>query len=87
MLPAWPGFAFHRGFWNFFLRYPRMCWDELGRSLSKPLFCQSLQRLVPDLQADDLVPGEAGVRAQALSPLGELVQDFYFVRQPRRFTY
>ena len=73
----------YKGFWNFFLRYPRMCWDELRRSLSKELFCRSLQRLVPDLRIDDLVPGGAGVRAQALSPTGELVQDFYFVRQPR----
>ena len=73
----------YRGFWRFFLRYPRMCWDELMRSLSKALFCRSLQRLVPDLRIDDLVQGGAGVRAQALSPHGELVQDFYFVRQPR----
>jgi L-2-hydroxyglutarate oxidase LhgO len=73
----------YRGFWRFFLRYPRMCWDELARSLSKALFCRSLQRLVPDLRIDDLVQGGAGVRAQALSPHGELVQDFYFVRQPR----
>jgi L-2-hydroxyglutarate oxidase LhgO len=73
----------YRGFWRFFLRYPRMCWDEIWRSLNKALFCRSLQRLVPDLQLDDLVQGEAGVRAQALSPLGELVQDFYFVRQPK----
>jgi (S)-2-hydroxyglutarate dehydrogenase len=69
------------GFWRFFLRYPKMCWEEMRRSLSKALFCRSLQRLVPDLQIDDLVPGGAGVRAQALSPLGDLVQDFYFVRQ------
>lgn len=69
------------GFWRFFLRYPRMCWDELRRSLSKALFCRSLQRLVPELQIDDLVQGGAGVRAQALSPAGELVQDFHFVRQ------
>lgn len=73
----------YRGFWRFFLRYPKMCWDEIRRSLSKALFCRSLQRLVPDLQEDDLVQGGAGVRAQALSPLGELVQDFHFVQQPR----
>jgi L-2-hydroxyglutarate oxidase len=73
----------YKGFWNFFLRYPRMCWDELRRSMSKQLFCRSLQRLVPDLRIDDLVHGGAGVRAQALTPTGELVQDFYFVRQPR----
>jgi L-2-hydroxyglutarate oxidase len=73
----------YRGFWRFFVRYPRMCWDELRRSLSKTLFCRSLQRLVPDLQIEDLVQGGAGVRAQAVSPLGELLQDFYFVRQAR----
>lgn len=73
----------YSGFWRFILRYPRMCWDESRRSLSKVLFCHSLQRLVPDLRIDDLVEGASGVRAQALSPHGELVQDFYFVQQPR----
>lgn len=73
----------YRGFWGFFLRYPAMCWEELKRSYSKNLFCRSLQRLVPELQIDDLTQGGAGVRAQALLPSGELVQDFYFVRQPR----
>jgi (S)-2-hydroxyglutarate dehydrogenase len=58
-----------------------MCWDEFRRSFSKELFCRSLQRLVPELQPGDLMQGGAGVRAQALSPSGELLQDFYFVRQ------
>jgi L-2-hydroxyglutarate oxidase LhgO len=71
----------YRGFWRFFLRYPAMCWEELKRSYSKQLFCRSLQRLVPRLEIGDLDKGGAGVRAQALSPSGELVQDFYFVRQ------
>jgi (S)-2-hydroxyglutarate dehydrogenase len=69
------------GFWRFFMRYPRMCWDEFKRSYSKKLFCRSLQRLVPELQIDDLEQGGSGVRAQALSPEGELMQDFYFVRR------
>ncbi len=73
----------YRGFWKFFLRYPSMCWQELKRSMSKELFCRSLQRLVPDLRVDDLAQGGAGVRAQAMSPNGDLVQDFYFVRQTR----
>jgi L-2-hydroxyglutarate oxidase LhgO len=71
----------YRGFWKFLLRYPSMCWGEFLRSFSKNLFCHSLQRLVPDLRIEDLSPGGAGVRAQALSASGELVQDFYFVRQ------
>lgn len=73
----------YRGFWRFFLRYPAMCWSEFRRSFSRALFCRSLQRLVPELQLEDLAPGGAGVRAQALSPAGELVQDFYFVSQAR----
>jgi (S)-2-hydroxyglutarate dehydrogenase len=73
----------YRGFWRFLLRYPSICWEEFKRSYSKNLFCHSLQRLVPDLQIEDLTQGGAGVRAQALSPAGELVQDFYFVRQTR----
>jgi (S)-2-hydroxyglutarate dehydrogenase len=71
------------GFWRFLRRYPAMCWHEFHRSFSKALFCQSLQRLVPELQPGDLMEGGAGVRAQALSASGELLQDFYFVRQPR----
>jgi (S)-2-hydroxyglutarate dehydrogenase len=75
--------ATYGGFWNFLLRYPAMCWSEFRCSLSKALFCHSLQRLVPEIQIEDLAHGGAGVRAQALSPSGELVQDFYFVRQAR----
>lgn len=71
----------YRGFWRFFLRYPRMCWDELRRSYSKELFCRSLQRLVPELRIEDLAKGGAGVRAQALSLDGELIQDFQFGTQ------
>ena len=70
------------GFWRFLLRYPSICWDEFYRSCRKEVFCHSLQRLVPEIQVDDLGPGGAGVRAQALSPSGELLQDFYFIRQP-----
>ncbi|MGB0123859.1 MAG: L-2-hydroxyglutarate oxidase [Silvibacterium sp.] len=73
----------YRGFWRFLLRYPVMCWEEFTRSYSKNLFCKSLQRLVPEIQIEDLDQGGAGVRAQALSPTGELVQDFCFGRQPR----
>ena len=69
----------YAGLWNFLRRYPRMCWDELRRSFSKELFCHSLQRLVPEIRTEDLAPGGAGVRAQALSPNGDLVQDFHFV--------
>jgi len=71
------------GFWKFLAAHPRMAWEEGIRSLSKNLFCRSLQRLVPDLREEDLAPGGAGVRAQAISPSGELVQDFSLVRGER----
>lgn len=68
------------GLWKFLGRHRRMCWEEWKRSVSKKLFCASLQRLVPEVQMEDLEAGGAGVRAQAMSPDGTLVQDFCFVR-------
>lgn len=68
------------GLWKFLGQHKRMCWEEIKRSFSKKLFCESLQRLVPEVQMDDLETGGAGVRAQAMSPDGTLVQDFSFVR-------
>ncbi len=67
------------GLWKFLATHPRMCWEEGVRSLSRGLFCRSLQRLVPELREEDLAPGGAGIRAQAISPGGELVQDFRLV--------
>jgi (S)-2-hydroxyglutarate dehydrogenase len=71
------------GLWRFLARHPRMCAYELWRSWSRSEFCRSLQRLVPAVQANDLVPGGAGVRAQAMRPDGRLVEDFEFVRGER----
>ena len=71
------------GLWRFLGKHKRMCWDELRRSFSQELFCESLQRLVPDIRAEDLETGGAGVRAQAMSPDGTLVQDFNFVNGRR----
>ena len=71
----------YSGLWNFLARHRRMCWEEIERSFSKRLFAQSLQRLVPEIRASDLDTGGAGVRAQAITPQGELVQDFHFVDQ------
>ena len=63
-------------------RYPSMCWYELRRSFSRELFCRSLQRLVPEIQPGDLATGGSGVRAQAIAPEGELVQDFRLIARP-----
>jgi (S)-2-hydroxyglutarate dehydrogenase len=72
----------YKGLWNFLARHRRMVTMELRRSLSKALFCQSLQRLVPEIQPDDLIAGGSGVRAQAMTPGGELVHDFDMVERP-----
>jgi len=71
------------GLWRFLRRYPRAAWEELRRSFSREIFCRSLQRLVPEIRLDDLLPGGSGVRAQAMSPDGTLVDDFSFVEGPR----
>jgi L-2-hydroxyglutarate oxidase len=67
------------GLWRFFGQHPRMCWAEMVRSFSRRRFCESLQRLVPELRLEGLEPGGAGVRAQAMTINGSLVNDFQFV--------
>ncbi len=57
--------------------------QEVARSFSKRLFLRSLQRLIPAVALDDLVPTHAGVRAQALTPSGGLVDDFLIVNGER----
>lgn len=70
------------GLWCFLRRYPAMTITELGQSLSRARFCRALQKLVPDVTPDDLAPGGSGVRAQAMSPDGRLVQDFHLIERP-----
>ena len=70
------------GLWKFMLKYPSICSYEIWRSISRKEFCRSLQKLVPEIQEDDLEPGSAGVRAQAMSSDGALVEDFSFVEGP-----
>jgi len=64
------------GFWHMARKYWRMGTYELYRSASKSAFVRSLQKLVPEIQAADIGRGGAGVRAQAVSPDGSLVDDF-----------
>lgn len=65
-----------------FIKFARANWrigaDEMLRDLSKKRFLDSLQRYVPEMRMEDLVPGPSGVRAQALSDDGQLVDDFIF---------
>ncbi len=51
---------------------------EMARSVSKRRFVKALNRLVPDVTVGDLEPAASGVRAQAVTPTGDLVDDFAF---------
>jgi L-2-hydroxyglutarate oxidase LhgO len=67
-----------------FRRFARQHWrtgmEEMARDLSRKRFLASLQKFIPELTLDDLLPGPAGVRAQALSADGGLVDDFVIDR-------
>ena len=67
------------GFWHLAARFWRVGAYEYYRSLSKAAFVRSLQALVPTVTSDDLEPGPAGVRAQAVDRAGRLVDDFAFL--------
>jgi (S)-2-hydroxyglutarate dehydrogenase len=66
----------YRGTWKLFFKHWRFGLDEYRRAFSKRLFLKRLQRLIPSLEMDDLKPGRAGVRAMALDPNGEMIDDF-----------
>lgn len=69
----------YRGFWKLAAKHADAGIQEVIRSFSKAAFVRSLQRLIPEVQADDLIPTHAGVRAQALMDDGKLVDDFLIV--------
>lgn len=68
------------GFWKLAFKHADEGIQEMIRSFSKAAFVRSLQKLIPEVQADDLVPSHAGVRAQALMNDGSLVDDFLIIR-------
>jgi (S)-2-hydroxyglutarate dehydrogenase len=68
------------GFWKLAAKYADEGIQEIIRSFSKAVFVHSLQRLIPEVQSQDLVPTHAGVRAQALMQDGKLVDDFLIVK-------
>ena len=71
------------GFWKMAAKYYKMGFQEFRRSFSKELFVKSLQKLIPEIQYDDIEVGGAGVRAQALERDGKLVDDFRIVEAER----
>lgn len=72
---AWPGFQ------KVAFKYWKTGMGEMYRSFSKAAFVKALQKLIPEIQKDDLVDGGAGVRAQACDRNGGLVDDFMIVEK------
>ncbi|MES2654113.1 MAG: L-2-hydroxyglutarate oxidase [Bacteroidota bacterium] len=72
---AWPGFR------KVALKYWKTGMGEFYRSFSKAAFTKALQKLVPAIQEDDLIPAEAGVRAQACDRFGGLIDDFKIIEE------
>jgi len=72
---AWPGFR------KIVSKYWRTGMGEMYRSYSKAAFTKALQKLMPELREEDLIPGGAGVRAQACNRDGALVDDFLILEE------
>jgi (S)-2-hydroxyglutarate dehydrogenase len=66
----------YAGSWRLFARHWRTGIEEIGRSLSARMFIRAARRYLPELRRADVVRAPAGVRAQAVDPNGELVDDF-----------
>jgi L-2-hydroxyglutarate oxidase len=71
------------GFWRMAAKHAKSGLEEMHRSFSKKAFVRSLQKLIPEVVEEDLVPSQAGVRAQALQRDGGLVDDFLIIRHGR----
>lgn len=72
------------GFWRMGMRYWRTGFSEMWRAARRSSFLAALRRFVPELESDDLLPGPAGVRAQAVSARGDLLDDFVFADSARQ---
>lgn len=70
--------ADYPGFWKMASKHWKMGLDEMYRSLSKTGFLKNLQKLIPSIEINDLTGSPSGVRAMALLPNGEILDDFYF---------
>jgi len=73
----------YRGFLRMAVKHWRMGLGEMRRSLSKHAFVKALQRLVPEIRADDLEPAPAGIRAMAVARDGSMVDDFLIQQTAR----
>ena len=68
------------GFWKLAAKHADEGIKEMLRSFNKAAFVHSLQQLIPEVTVSDVIVSKSGVRAQALKPNGELVNDFLMIR-------
>ena len=73
---------FYGGFWRLALKFWRMGFGEMWRSWSKRAFLKSMRKIVPSVPKEGIRRGGCGVRAQALAPGGQLVDDFRIENAP-----
>ncbi len=79
---TWETFTYS-GFLRLGAKYMKMGLGEFYRSYNKHAFVRAMQKLIPEIESKDIVPGGAGVRAQALEANGALVDDFKIVEAER----
>jgi L-2-hydroxyglutarate oxidase len=79
---SWDTFSWS-GFHKVALSYWKTGFGEFYRSYNKLAFTSALKKLVPQIEAKDLIVGGAGVRAQACDSKGNLLDDFAFVKSDR----
>ena len=72
------------GFWKLAMKYFKMGFAEMRRSHSKRAFVKGLQKLIPSIESEHIVPASAGVRANAMNGAGKVLDDFYILKQPRQ---
>ncbi len=65
-----------KGTWKFFGKHWRFGLDEYRGAFSKTYFLNRLRKLIPSLEMDDIEPARCGIRAMALGPDGEMLDDF-----------
>lgn len=65
-----------KGTWKFFGKHWKFGLDEYRGAFSKTFFLKRLRKLIPDLQMEDIVTARCGIRAMALGPEGEMLDDF-----------
>lgn len=71
------------GLWRLGGKFVKEGISEYARSFSKSMFTKSLQKMIPEITEDDLIPAPAGVRAQAITSDGQMVDDFEIIEGKR----